>query len=225
MTIADRIAAIQERVNTAAVNCQREINAIQILAVSKGQLPVVIEEAFAAGLTHFGESYLQEAQSKMRRLASLPLNWHFIGTIQSNKAEAIASHFCWVHSLSSEKVARKLNEYRPKRLPRLNVCLQVNLDNESTKSGLHINELVQLIPHIQALPFLHLRGLMAIPQLQSNEALQIASFTRLTTLLHYLNGRLDLHMDTLSMGMSQDFVAAICAGSTIIRIGQAIFDN
>jgi pyridoxal phosphate enzyme (YggS family) len=223
MTIADQLQQIQRLITKTAKSCQRSPADIQLLAVSKGQPASAIREAFAAGITNFGESYLQEAQAKIQTLADLPINWHFIGPIQSNKTQGIAQNFNWVHSVSREKIAQDLAKYRPSNLPPLNICLQVNLDDEETKSGISPQGLAKLALDLSQLPSLQLRGLMAIPKPLANEEEQYESLERLPKLLNQLNTKLNLSMDTLSMGMSHDLVAAIRAGSTILRIGTAIF--
>lgn len=223
MTISDRVQHIQQLITNTAKSCQRSPQAIQLLAVSKGQPATAIREAFAAGLTRFGENYLQEAQKKMKTLSDLAISWHFIGPIQGNKTQAIAQNFSWVHSLSREKIARLLAKHRPAHLPPLNVCLQVNLDQEETKSGASPKQLAGLALLVCQLPALQLRGLMAIPKPQSNEQLQYESLLRFTTLFNQLNQEHHLAMDSLSMGMTNDLVAAIRAGSTLLRIGRGIF--
>lgn len=223
MTIADRIQHIQQLILETARSCQRSPQDIQLLAVSKGHSAEAIRTAFAAGLGNFGENYLQEAQLKIHALQDLPLCWHFIGPIQSNKTEGIAQNFSWVHSVSREKIASLLAKNRPGHLPPLNVCLQVNLDNEPSKAGIAPQELITLAQLVSQTPRLKLRGLMAIPLPRSDEQQQYESLLRLTKMLEQLNRELNLSLDTLSMGMTNDLVAAIRAGSTILRIGRAIF--
>lgn len=223
MTIAEQIHSIQQKISQSAESCQRKPAAIKLLAVSKGQPASAIREAFAEGLTDFGENYWQEAQAKMKALSDLPINWHFIGPIQSNKAEPIAQNFNWVHSLNRIKIAELLAKYRLAQQPPLNVCLQVNLDNEDSKSGLSSQELIKVAAFIKRLPNLRLRGLMAIPKPRLQQQEQYESLIRLKRLFNQLNHELGLSMDTLSMGMSDDLVAAIRAGSTLLRIGRAIF--
>lgn len=223
MIITERIEKIRQLIATTAIACQRAPEEIQLLAVSKGQPATAIQEAFTAGIHNIGENYLQEAQTKIRALKNLPLCWHFIGPIQSNKTPAIAEAFTWVHSVDREKIARLLSQHRPEHLPELNICLQVNLDKEDTKSGLAPEKITQLALLITELPRLKLRGLMTIPKLQSDEQQQYESLIRLTKLFNQLNQELNLSMDCLSMGMTDDLVAAIRAGSTIVRIGRAIF--
>ncbi|KTC98901.1 YggS family pyridoxal phosphate-dependent enzyme [Legionella erythra] len=223
MTIAERIHLIQQQVSQSAKACQREPQTIRIMAVSKGQPVSAISEAFAAGLSNIGENYWQEAFEKMKLLRHLPLTWHFIGPLQSNKTEGIARHFDWVHSVDREKIARLLSQARPADKPPLNLCIQINLDNEPSKSGIDPAKIDALVKCINTLPGLCLRGFMAIPKPLADEEAQYASLQRLTALLKETNQRLHLQMDTLSMGMSDDLQAAIRAGSTFIRIGRAIF--
>lgn len=224
-TIKKRIHQIKELVVQTAVLDHRDPDSIQLLAVSKGQTAEAIREAHAGGISQFGENYWQEAQGKMALLKDLDLHWHFIGAIQSNKAALLAQHFSWVQSLSTKKIAELLSRHRPEHLPPLNLCLQVNLDEESSKSGVKPQDLIPLAAYVTELPHLKLRGLMAIPQMRAgdDEALQYDSFLRLTKLLEDCNQSLGLTLDTLSMGMSDDFVPAIRAGSTMLRIGRAIF--
>ncbi len=210
-------------IHEVTLSCHRQETDITLLAISKGRPSTDIKQAVAAGITNFGESYLQEALPKLQALSSLPITWHFIGPIQSNKADSIAQHFAWVHSVSRQSIAERLNNARPAHCPPLNICIQVNLDEETSKSGVTINAVSSLATAIMQLPRLTLRGLMLIPKNESDESLQTLSFLRLKSLMHHLNQELNLNMDTLSMGMSHDFPAAIRAGSTILRIGTALF--
>lgn len=223
MTIAQNIETIQQIIAETAAHCHRSPNDIQLLAVSKGQSIEAIREAFKAGITNFGENYYQEAQFKIDSLTNLAINWHFIGPIQSNKVENIAKQFSWVHSVSREKIAKLCSLHRDCEKPPLNLCIQINLDNEVNKAGVAPQQALQLALFIRQLPNVRLRGLMAIPKPHSNEKDQLDSFLRLTDLFNQLNKELDFSMDTLSMGMSNDLVAAVQAGSTIVRVGQAIF--
>ncbi len=223
MSITEQVNSIQQLIRTTEISCQRPPGTVHLLGVSKGRTAEEIEQAYTAGLSDFGESYLQEALSKIQALATLPLCWHFIGPIQSNKTNPIANHFAWVHSVSRHKIALQLNDARPKTLPPLNICIQVNLDDEETKAGIKPNDLAELAYYVLQLPRLHLRGLMAIPKRQLDEQQQYLSFIRLNQLLHTLNQQLNICMDTLSMGMSGDIKAAIRAGSTMVRVGTAIF--
>ena len=166
---------------------------------------------------------MQEALTKIQSLASLPLYWHFIGAVQSNKVPAIAQNFAWVHSVCRKKIAQLLNDTRPASLPSLNVCIQVNIDDSDTKSGIKPEFAADLAAYIRLLPRLHLRGLMVIPSPAPNEQQQYQTYLRMTDLLHTLNAELNLSMDTLSMGMTDDLSAAIRAGSTMVRVGRGIF--
>ena len=223
MDITERINHIEQLIDQLELACHRPPGAVKLIAVSKGHSSGAIEQAFAAGLRDFAESYFQEAQIKIQALASQPLCWHFIGPIQSNKTKGIARSFSWVHSISRASIAKQLNDARPISMPPLNVCLQVNIDNEETKAGISPENVIELARDVLELPQLHLHGLMAIPKQQSDEQQQYLSFLRLTQLLHTLNQQLNINLDTLSMGMSDDLKAAIRAGSTMVRIGTGIF--
>ena len=218
-TIAENIAKVGERIREAAQASGRDLNSIGLLAVSKTKPSAAVREAFAAGLRDFGENYLQEALEKQVELSDLPLIWHFIGPIQSNKTKPIAEHFAWVHSVDRLKVAQRLSEQRPVSLPPLNICLQVNVSLESSKSGCAPDELTALALAVSQLPNLCLRGLMAIPEPTDDVAAQRAAFAR----LRELRDGLPMPLDTLSMGMSHDLDAAIAEGATWVRIGTALF--
>jgi len=223
MSITNNLQQLRQLVNDTAQGCQRKIDDICLLAVSKSQPGHAIRAAFAAGQRDFGENYWQEAQSKQAELQDLPIVWHFIGPIQSNKAADIARQVQWVHSLDRVKIARLLSDNRPDKYPPLNVCLQINLDNEASKSGISAEQAPELIECVQHLPGLRLRGLMAIPEPRQGDEAQYQSLLRLTQLRDTLNQRLNLNMDSLSMGMSDDLKPAIRAGSTLLRIGRALF--
>ena len=218
-TIAENIAKVAARIREAAQAAGRDPATVGLLAVSKTKPAAAVREAHAAGLRDFGENYLQEALGKQAELADLPLNWHFIGPIQSNKTRPIAEHFQWVHSVDRLKIAQRLSEQRPAGLPPLNVCLQVNVSGEASKSGCAPEDLPALAEAVKQLPNLRLRGLMAIPEPTAERAAQHAAFARLRELLLDLN----LGLDTLSMGMSDDLEAAIGEGATWVRIGTALF--
>lgn len=222
--LSDNIANLRQRVRLGAQKSQRGDSDILLLAVSKTRPAEDIRAAYNCGLREFGESYLQEALQKMAALEDLDLTWHFIGPIQSNKTRPIAEHFDWVHSVGRSKIARRLNEQRPDGLAPLQVCLQVNISGEDTKSGAALEELPQLVRDILTLPRLKLRGLMAIPAATDNVQLQRQSFVRLRTALEQLQA-IAPGMDTLSMGMSGDMEAAIAEGATIVRVGTAIFGD
>jgi pyridoxal phosphate enzyme (YggS family) len=200
----------------------RPLNSVSLLAVSKHQPIEKIQEAINAGQLAFGENYLQEALTKIASLNNKDIIWHFIGPIQSNKTKKIAAHFDWVQSVSSPLIAKKLNDHRPIHLPPLNICLQVNISKEQTKSGLHLNEVPALLEYCSSLPRLRLRGLMAIPAPHSTFMEQTKSFHPLRLLFEEILYKYP-NLDTLSIGMSDDLSAAIAEGSTMIRIGTRIF--
>ena len=218
-TIADNIAQVSSRIRAAALAAGRNEHSIQLLAVSKTKPAEALREAYAAGIRDFGENYLQEALGKQLELADLPLIWHFIGPIQSNKTRAIAEHFDWVHSVDRLKIAQRLSEQRPADLPPLNICIQVNVSGEASKSGCTPADLPDLANAIGALPRLKLRGLMAIPEPTEDRAEQDAAFAA----VQKLQASLELPLDTLSMGMSHDLESAIAMGATWVRIGTALF--
>jgi pyridoxal phosphate enzyme (YggS family) len=218
-TIADNILQVGSRIQAAANAANRDENSIQLLAVSKTKPAEALREAYAAGLRDFGENYLQEALGKQLELADLPLIWHFIGPIQSNKTRAIAEHFDWVHSVDRLKIAQRLSEQRPAELPPLNICIQVNVSGEASKSGCTPADLPALAEAISSLPRLKLRGLMAIPEPTEDRVEQDAAFAA----VQKLQASLDLPLDTLSMGMSHDLESAIAQGATWVRIGTALF--
>lgn len=218
-TIADNILQVSSRIHAATAAAGRDENSVQLLAVSKTKPAEALREAYAAGLRDFGENYLQEALGKQLELADLPLIWHFIGPIQSNKTRSIAEHFAWVHSVDRLKIAQRLSEQRPADLPPLNICIQVNVSGEASKSGCTPQDLPALAEAISALPRLKLRGLMAIPEPTEDRAEQDAAFAA----VQRLQASLDLPLDTLSMGMSHDLESAIAQGATWVRIGTALF--
>ncbi|NNJ18662.1 YggS family pyridoxal phosphate-dependent enzyme [Pseudomonas putida CSV86] len=218
-TLADNLSTLAARIQAAATAAGRDPADIQLLAVSKTKPASAVREAFAAGVRNIGENYLQEALGKQAELADLPLTWHFIGPIQSNKTRAIAEHFDWVHSVDRLKIAQRLSEQRPDHLAPLNLCLQVNVSGEASKSGCTPQELPALAQAVAALPRLRLRGLMAIPEPTDDRAAQDAAFAR----VRELQDSLGLGLDTLSMGMSHDLESAIAQGATWVRIGTALF--
>ncbi|NWC67551.1 YggS family pyridoxal phosphate-dependent enzyme [Pseudomonas sp. P7758] len=218
-TIADNTGLVSERIRAAAEAAQRDAGSVHLLAVSKTKPAQAVREAYAAGMRDFGENYLQEALGKQAELTDLPLSWHFIGPIQSNKTRAIAENFAWVHSVDRLKIAQRLSEQRPADLPSLNICIQVNVSGEASKSGCTPADLPALAEAISALPRLKLRGLMAIPEPTDDRAEQDAAFATVRD----LQASLDLGLDTLSMGMSHDLESAIAQGATWVRIGTALF--
>lgn len=220
-TIAENIAKVRARIREAAQASQRDSAAIGLLAVSKTKPAAAIREANACGQRDFGENYLQEALGKQAELADLDLIWHFIGPIQSNKTRALAEHFDWVHSVDRLKIAQRLSEQRPAHLPALNICLQVNVSGEASKSGCTAEELPALARAVTQLPNLRLRGLMTIPEPSDDPQAQRAPLAR----LRQLRDDLGLGLDCLSMGMSQDLEAAVAEGATWVRIGSALFGS
>ena len=222
--IAENIASISQEIRALERDSQRPEGCVTLLAVSKRHSSAKIREAAAAGQTHFGENYLQEAESKIADLAELNLVWHFIGPIQSNKTRGIAALFDWVHSVDRLKIAQRLSDQRPADAQPLNICVQVNVSHEASKSGVSDEEVVALCSQIDGLPNIRLRGLMAIPEALDDPAAQRASFRQLASLFQSLQEK-HASMDTLSMGMSNDFAAAIAEGSTMVRIGTAIFGS
>lgn len=223
MNIGQNIDEVRQIITQAELSAHRVPGSVLLLAVSKQQNSDAIKEAFQHGITNFGENYYQEAHEKITKLIYLPIFWHFIGPIQSNKTKGIAAHFDWVHSVNRIKIAELLNEYRPPNLAPLNVCLQVKLVEEETKSGISIDMTGELALAVSKLPHLKLRGLMTIPPPQKDQEKQYQLLLQLKQLMHSLNQKFNLNMDTLSMGMSDDLVPAIKAGSTIVRIGRSIF--
>jgi hypothetical protein len=221
-TIAANLQAVRERIGRAAQAAGRPAAGITLIAVSKTFPAEKIAEAYAAGQRVFGESYLQEAVEKVTRLSHLQIQWHFIGPVQSNKTRAIAEHFQWVHSVEREKIAVRLNEARPAHLPPLDVCIQVNVSGEGSKSGVAPGTELALARAVIALPRLRLRGLMAIPEPTTDIQLQRRRFALLREIRDKLAAA-GIALDTLSMGMSDDFEAAIAEGATMVRVGTAIF--
>ena len=213
---------LRGRMAAAAARAGRNVDSITLLAVSKGQPAEQIRAAAAAGVTDMGESYLAEALGKLERLGELPVTWHFIGRLQANKTRHVAERFAWVHGLDRLKIAERLSAQRPYHAPPLNVCLQVNLAGEATKGGVPAPEVPALACAVAALPRLVLRGLMCIPPGETDPARQHEWFAGLRALRDSLNAG-GLRLDTLSMGMSGDFEAAIQEGATIVRIGTALF--
>ncbi|WP_338716314.1 YggS family pyridoxal phosphate-dependent enzyme [Herbaspirillum sp. DW155] len=225
-SIAQHLQHVQQQIAQAAAQAGRAASSVQLLAVSKTFGPQAVAEAVAAGQRAFGENYLQEALDKIAALPALvpdtPLEWHFIGPIQSNKTRPIAGHFDWVHSVDRLKIAQRLSEQRPEELAPLNICLQVNISAEESKSGLTPAELPEVAVQVAQLPRLRLRGLMAIPAPSDDMKQQRAAFAAVRGLYEQLRAS-GLALDTLSMGMSADLAAAVAEGATIVRIGSAIF--
>lgn len=216
------IAKLRERIGAACRATGRDESGVTLLAVSKTRPAEDIRAAWEAGQRAFGENYLQEALTKQAALSDLPLVWHFIGPLQSNKTREVAAHFDWVHSVDRLKIAQRLSDQRPAGLPPLNVCLQVNISGEASKSGCLPTELPALAGAVADLPGLRLRGLMCIPEPETDPARQRAPFAALRGLLEQLQPQ-HPGLDTLSMGMSGDLEAAIAEGATLVRVGTDIF--
>lgn len=222
MSIKQSLTQVQQRIADAKQRYGRESDDITLLAVSKTRPAEELQEAIQAGQHCFGENYLQESLEKIAALKPQELEWHFIGPIQSNKTRPIAESFDWVHSVDRLKIAQRLSEQRPQQLQALNICLQVNIDGEASKSGCSLDELAELVAQVVVLPGIRLRGLMAIPQAQTGIEQQRQSFRRLREAMTTLQQQ-GYELDTLSMGMSGDLEAAIAEGATIVRIGTDIF--
>ena len=224
--ITDHLQTVRTRVFQAAQQAHRDPSSVNLLAVSKTQPVSAILEAAEAGQLAFGENYEQEAVRKILAIRQerpdLKLQWHFIGPIQSNKTRAIAEYFDWVHSVDRERIARRLSDQRPANMPPLNICLQVNVSGENSKSGFRPEELADLAKAVSGMPHLKLRGLMAIPEPQPDPEKQRQPFNAMKTLFERLR-KAGYDLDTLSMGMSDDMEAAVQEGATTVRIGTAIF--
>ena len=221
-TISANLQAVITRIEDAARQFGRNPDGISLLAVSKTWPASDVREAALAGQKLFGENYVQEGIDKARSLESLGLEWHFIGPLQSNKTRPVAETFDWVHAVDRLKIAERLSEQRPENLPALQVCIQVNVSGEQTKSGVSLDETAALAHRVAALPRIRLRGLMAIPEPVEDFAEQRIAFRRLREAFEQLNKE-GLSLDTLSMGMSHDLEAAIAEGATMVRVGTAIF--
>ena len=220
--IRNNLQQLREQIASCEKKYGREKDSVKLLAVSKNQSIEKISQALSTGQFAFGENYLQEALPKIDFFTEKNIEWHFIGAIQNNKTKKIAENFAWVHSITQLKTAQRLHEQRPQHLPPLNICIEVNISNETTKSGLEFEDVFSLAKECLSLSHLKLRGLMAIPAPENNFNLQRKAFHKLADLYHALRKE-GLWLDTLSMGMSQDWEAAIAEGSTMLRIGTAIF--
>jgi pyridoxal phosphate enzyme (YggS family) len=219
-SIAQRLEQIRTQISDAELTCNRQSGSVLLLAVSKTKPAEDIAAAYRSGQRHFGENYLQEVLIKQQELGAYDITWHFIGPIQSNKTKALAMHFDWVHSVDSLKIARRLSDQRPSHLPPLNICLQVNISDEQSKSGVTLDELPELCAQVVKLPNLKLRGVMAIPAPQDDFEQQCQPYKTLYQAVAKM-GKPEL--DTFSFGMTGDLKAAIAEGSTIVRIGTALF--
>jgi len=223
--IAFNIEEIRDRVSTSLKASNRPGDAVTLLAVSKTRSVADINEAMAAGIEDFGENYLQEACAKIKEISfssSKPPRWHFIGLVQANKTRTLSELFHWVHTVDRLKIAQRLSNQRPEQLPPLNICIQVNIDNEATKAGVNLKDVPALAAEIHQLPRLKLRGLMIIPQKEADKAQRKKTFRTLAKTLNRLKASIP-DLDTLSMGMSADYPLAIQEGATCIRLGTALF--
>jgi pyridoxal phosphate enzyme (YggS family) len=220
--VTENLTLISDLLRQAAVDAGREPESVRLLAVSKKQPLSKIRAAAEAGQRDFGENFVQEGLEKIRNLAALDLTWHFIGHLQSNKTRAVAEYFDWVHTIDKLKTARRLSEQRPDHLPPLNVCLQVNVDDETSKSGVAPAEVKELAGTCAELPNLNLRGLMCLPAIRDEFDAQRVPFAALRAMAQDLRGA-GIEIDTLSMGMTADYRAAIFEGATMVRIGTALF--
>ncbi|GHE20930.1 YggS family pyridoxal phosphate-dependent enzyme [Halomonas urumqiensis] len=225
LAIGESLAAARQRLTQALAAAGRPAESARLLAVSKTKPSALMRDAWHHGQRDFGENYVQEALDKQHQLADLEdIVWHFIGPLQSNKTRDVAEHFDWVHSVDREKIARRLNDQRPATLDKLNICLQVNISNEVSKSGVSLEALPELVERVLEMPNLCLRGLMAIPAPSSTLAEQREPFARLNHTLMSLQERFpEASLDTLSMGMTSDLEAAVLEGATLVRLGTAIF--
>jgi pyridoxal phosphate enzyme (YggS family) len=221
-SIAENLSIVRTQIEAACQTAGRSPQSVTLLAVSKTWGPEAVRAAHAAGQSAFGENYIQEAVDKIVVLKDLPLEWHCIGPIQSNKTRLVAEHFDWVHSVDRLKIAQRLSEQRPEHLPPLQVCIQVNVDGGENKSGVSPSDLPALAQAVAALPRLRLRGLMTIPEPAETDVQMRAVHRQAKDLLEQLLAQ-GLALDTLSMGMSADMAAAIAEGSTMVRVGTAIF--
>jgi len=220
MSIKKNLQNIHQTIRQAESNAQRQPNSVQLLAVSKTKPSSFIIKAYQKGQRHFAESYLQEALLKQKELGSYLITWHFIGPIQSNKTKQIAAHFSWVHSVDRLKIAQRLSMQRPANLPPLNICIQINISNEPSKSGSDLAELAEVIKTISALPKVRLRGVMAIPEPNTDFEQQRNPYRELYQAVQALHNP---ELNVFSFGMSGDLKAAIAEGSTIVRVGTALF--
>ena len=220
--LAANLAAVRSRIAAATAAAGRNVDCVTLVGASKSHPPEALRAAVAAGLSHLGESYVQEALVKITALPDLPVTWHFIGQLQGNKTRVVAENFAWVHGVDRLRIAQRLAEQRPFHAPPLNVCIQVNLGGQDTKGGVAPGELPQLLRQVAALPRLKLRGLMSLPPPEQDPARQRHWAAELQRLLAAANTS-GLNLDTLSMGMSDDLEAAIAEGSTMVRVGTDIF--
>lgn len=221
-TAKQRLINVQQRITSACQQTQRQTSEIQLVGASKTKAAQAIREMFHLGQTHFGENYLNEAINKQSELTDLDITWHYIGQIQSNKTKLLAQHFDWIHGVDRLKIAQRLSEQNQTPKP-INVLIQVNLDQEDSKAGVHLNDIKKLAEEIAGLPNLTLRGLMALPKPRESFTEQYDCLVQLKNSLNDINHSLNLNLDTISAGMSNDLEAAIASGSTMVRIGTDLF--
>ena len=221
--ISDNLQIIGAKLKKYSLQYNRTENSVKLLAVSKKHESIKIREAYEVGQRAFGENYVQELWDKYQELSDLDIEWHFIGPLQSNKTRKIAEIADWVHTIDRLKIAQRLNDQRPDTLAPLSVCIQLNISGEQSKSGITENEVLDVAKEIIKLPHLKLRGLMVIPAPENNFDKQLEVFAKVSAIKESLNLELGIELDTLSMGMSNDIEAAIAGGSTMVRIGTAIF--
>ena len=219
---SESVSAVQDRIAEAARAAARNVDSVTLLAVSKGQSSAAIDSAASAGIEHFGENFVQEALPKIEALAGRELTWHFIGRLQANKTRPVAENFAWVHAVDRFKIAERLSAQRPFHAPPLNVCLQLHVGGEDSKGGVESSDMRELARQVSTLPRLRLRGLMCMPPAETEVERQRHWFRETRQLFDYLNEH-GAGLDTLSMGTTADFEAAILEGSTLVRIGTAIF--
>ena len=224
MTITDRIKNVRQDLHDLCAKYHININELKLLAVSKTHPASAIQAAYEAGITEFGESYLQEAVDKIHALAELPVIWHFIGPIQSNKTRLISANFDWVQSADRKKLLLRLSEQRPEKMPPLNICIQINYFNEQQKKGANQDEITELLELASQLPNIKLRGMMSIPPKTDNFATQLSQYQQIASCFRNYQKRFP-QMDTLSIGMSSDLESAVAAGSTMVRVGTSLFGN
>ena len=220
--IKNNIIKIKEKILDLELISNREKNSVILMAVSKMQDSEKIREAYSAGQKNFGENYLQESLGKISELSDLDITWHYIGKIQSNKSKLIAENYDWIHSVDKISTLKKISDYRKDFKDKINICIQVNLDNEETKSGINIEKVESFINEAANFDGINLRGLMAIPMYEKEYELQYTTFMKIKILFDSLVNK-GYKLDTLSIGMSSDYSAAVAAGSTIVRIGTSIF--
>ena len=220
--IKKNILEVKKNISKTLLDFNRAEDSVTLMAVSKKQSTASIREAYKAGQKDFGENYLQESISKIQELRDLEIVWHYIGSIQSNKSKLVAENYDWIHSVAKIATLKKINNYRDSNKEKINICIQVNIDSEETKSGIHISEVEDFIKECSSMSQINIRGLMAIPKFQKDNDLKNSAFKKIKRLFDDLVKK-GYKLDTLSIGMSADYEEAIGSGSTIVRIGTAIF--